>query len=45
MLTIYDIPSLIHRNEYDSIGKEAVYLKADQLTTNKPLLLNQDYMK
>jgi hypothetical protein len=44
-LTIYDIPSLIHRNEYDSAGKETVYLTGDQLTKSKPLLLNQDYMK
>jgi hypothetical protein len=44
-LTIYDIPSLIHTNEYDSAGKETVYLKGDQLTKSKPLLLNQDCMK
>lgn len=44
-LTIYDIPSLIHRNEYDSAGEETVYLKSDQLTKGKPLLLNEEYVK
>jgi len=44
-LTICDIPNLIHGNEYGRVGKETVYLKGNQLTKSKPLLLNQDYMK
>jgi len=44
-LTIYYIPSLIHRNEYDSAGKETVYFIGDQVTKSKSLLLNQDYLK